>query len=319
MNHKPYKKDFTHHNNRRKKDHDYCAPWKYHITIEKDPSAPDFSRLKIESITPEGVSVELFTLGKIIEDAIWEIHMHNPDIKVLDYIIMPDHVHLLIQVLERLEKAVGNDIRGFKTGISNKWRKAVNDKSAKIFLPDFNDRIIFPHRKLEDIFQYIRQNPYRLAVRRSRPEFFRKERNIFIDGREIQAYGNLFYLRNPFKYALIVHRADDDRIFNQKLQDCLYYARNGGIVVSAFISAREKEIRKEIEDAGGRIILIGDRPFDERAKPARHDFELCSVGRLLIISPIDYLALPKSEHPSRSQCLDMNAFAEKLAGNPEIR
>ncbi len=24
--------NFTHRNNRRKKNHDYCAPWKYHIT-----------------------------------------------------------------------------------------------------------------------------------------------------------------------------------------------------------------------------------------------------------------------------------------------
>lgn len=314
----PYKKDFTHHNKRRKRDHDYCAPWKYHFTIEKDPSAPAFSQLRIDSVTPDGVSIDLFPIGKIIENAIWEIPLHNQDIKVISYIIMPDHIHIIIQVLNQLENSVGNDIRGFKTGIANKWRKAVNDTSAKIFLPDFNDRIIFNHRSLKDVIAYVKQNPYRLAVRRCRSEFFRKERYIFIEGREMQAYGNLFHLRNPFKYALIVHRNDDDVIFNKKLQDCLYHAANGGIVVSAFISHREKIIRRHVEEAGGKIILVSDRPLEDKAKPARHDFDLCSEGRLLVVSPIDYLSLSKSEHPPRVQCLDMNSFAEKIAANPPL-
>lgn len=301
----------------RKRGHDYRAPSKYHITIHKVQDCINFSEIIIKELTPEGVILKLSLLGQVIWRQIRA--MQTPYFRVYQYKIMPDHIHLLIHVKKYLPMHLSHYIARFKTLIMQEWRQKISKSEIKIFEEGYHDRIVMPGQSLDVVFRYIRQNPYRLAVRRARPEFFRKERNIFIEGREIQAYGNLFYLRNPFKYALIVHRADDERIFTQKLQECLYYAHNGGIVVSAFISAREKEIRKAIEEEEGRIILIGDRPFDERAKPARHDFELCSEGRLLIISPIDYLALPKSEHPSRSQCLNMNAFAEKLARNPEIR
>lgn len=309
----PYKDKFIHRNNRRKKNHDYCAPWKYHITILKTKGAPDFCTLSIKELSPEGVSILYSLLGKIIEDAIWNIPKFNAKVRVLQYIIMPDHIHLLIQVISRLEKPVGNVIGGFKAGISNTWRQWRNDRSVNIFEEGFNDKIIYPDRELNDIFDYIRQNPYRLAVRWMRPVFFQKERNIFIAGREVQAYGNLFHFRNPFKYALVIHRKDTEAEFNQKLDDCIYYAANGGIVVSAFISPREKEIRKIIEDIGGKIILIHDRPIENRGKPARHVFDLCVQGNLLMVSPMDYATLPKTEHPSRSQCLDMNSLAEKVA------
>lgn len=308
-----YKEKFTHHNNRRKRNHDYRAPWKYHITVVKTKEAPDFCSISIKELKPDGVSVVYSSLGKIIENAVWNITKHNPKIKVLQYIIMPDHVHILIEVISRLEKPIGNEIGGFKTGISNTWRNLVNDNGIKVFETGFNDKIIYPDRNLDDVFKYIQQNPYRLAVRRMRPDFFQKQRNIFVDGREIQAYGNLFHFRNPFKYALVVHRNDSEAQFFQKLEDCIYYAANGGIVVSAFISPREKEIRKCIEEIGGKIMLINNRPIEDRGKPARHDFDLCSQGNLLIVSAMDYLSLPKTEHPSRSQCLDMNSLAIQIA------
>lgn len=305
---------FKRHYKRRKKNHDYKDPWKYHITLAKDPSAPLFCTLRILELIPNGVSVDLLPLGLIIEEEIRNFSLHHPQIKVVEHIVMPDHVHLLIQVKERLSRAVGNAIGGLMTGISKIWRELNSNPEIDVFEKGFNDRIMYSFISLDAVCDYIRQNPYRLAVRRARPDFFQKQRNIFIWGREVQAYGNLFHLRNPFKFPLIVHRADDERIFSQKLEECLYYAANGGVVVSAFISQREKEIRREIEEMGGRIILISNCPIANREKPAKHDFGLCCEGRLLIISPIDYLALPKSEHPSRSQCMDMNQLAERLSG-----
>lgn len=312
----PNSQNFRKHMKRRKIGHDYKAPWKYHITLNKAQDAPDFSSLRILEMMPNGVRLTLSAIGEIIENEIKDFSIHHPEIRVIDYIVMPDHIHLLIHVKERLNRAVGSAVGGLMTGISKIWRELNHNPDLNVFEEGYNDRIIYSFISLDSVCSYIRHNPYRLAVRRQRPDFFKKERHIYIEGREVQAYGNLFHLRNPFKYPLTIHRADDDRIFNQKMQDCLYYSANGGIVVSAFISQREKQIRKAVEDAGGRIILVSDRPFEDREKPARHDFDLCAQGRLLIISPMDYRSLPQSEHPSRSQCLDMNALAEKISKNP---
>lgn len=309
----PYKEDFEHHQHRRKRNHDYREPWKYHITIGKHPDCPDFSVLKWERLLPEEVDVRYTAIGRQISKAIKNIPAIEPRMQVYQYKIMPDHIHLLVHVKERMPRLLGEVIHDFKSLITSSLRNIMNDGNLKVFTPNFNDKIIYPDRSLNDIYDYIRQNPYRLAVRRARPAFFRKHRNILAGGREVQAYGNLFHLRNPFKYPLIVHRADDERSFRGKLEECLYHSLNGGVIVSAFISQREKEIRKAIEQAGGRIILIHDRPLAEKEKPAKHDFDLCCEGRLLMISPVEYLSIPKSDHPSRTQCLDMNSLASSIA------
>lgn len=317
------KKEFTHHQHRRKKNHDYCSICKYHITLTKSDKAPEFGHLpnRIDLTAPESIGIEKNALGILIAKYLREIPRIEPRVAVYQYIVMPDHVHFLIHVKERLDRPIGSLIGIIKSYISLEWhRQAPQSTEYDIFTDGYNDKIIYKHRSLDDVFKYIKHNPYRLAIRKSRPDFFRKIRNIFIDRREIQAYGNLFMLRNPFKYSLVIHRSDDENKFNAKLEECIYYAMNGGIIVSAFISKREKEIRRKVEEAGGRLILIHDRPFEEREKPSKHDFNLCCEGRLLIISPIDYLSIAKSDHPSRKQCLDMNSLAETIAGgNAEIK
>lgn len=308
---KPYKQSFRHHNNRRKRGHDYKAPCRYHVTINKSASCPDFSILRI----PEDITnsyLDLTPIGEVIDKEVRDFQKRHPKILVRDHTVMPDHVHIFIEVLLRLEKAVGHDIGGLKSGITKIVREITRNQNLVVFDEGFNDKVVFFLRDPNVVSEYIRQNPYRLAVRIKRPDFFEKSRMVKICGRQVQTYGNRFHFRNPFKYALIIHRSDSDVIYDQKLEDCLYYAENGGVVVSAFISAREKAIRKRIEEVGGRIILIKDRPFEDKEKPALHDFNLCCEGKLLIISPLDYLNLPKADHPSRSQCLDMNALAELI-------
>lgn len=311
------KEDFTHHQHRRKKNHDYRSECKYHITLTKAPHAPLFGNLpnRINLEDPESINIEKNALGILIARYIRDIPRIEPRVALYQYIVMPDHVHFLIDVKQRLDRPLGKLIGLLKSYITLEWHRiAPQSKDSEVFTPGFNDKIIFSHRSLDDVYRYIRLNPYRLAVRKERPDFFRKRRNILIGQREIQAYGNLFLLRNPFKYALVVHRADNDATYLEKLEKCLFLAVKGGVIVSAFISKREKEIRKEVEKAGGRIILVHDRPLEEKEKPARHDFDLCCEGRLLMISPTEYLSMPKTEHPGRSQCLDMNGLALGIAG-----
>lgn len=309
----PFKTNFPHHQHRRKRGHDYCDPWKYHITINKAPACPFFSSLEVKALTPEGVNLRYSSVGKILGKAISEIPSIEPKVQVYQYSIMPDHIHILIRVKERMERKLGMVIHDFKSNATSSIRRLLQIPDLEAFTPNFNDKIIFSHRSLDDVYSYIRHNPYRLAVRQRCPDFFRKSRRIFLKGRELQAFGNLFHLRNPFKYSLIIHRSDSDDVFTHKMEVCLYHAVNGGVVVSAFISPREKEIRRRIEESGGRIICLHHQPLEHREKPTRHDFDLCTQGRLLLISPLDYLSLQKTDRPTRKQCLDMNGLADHLA------
>lgn len=118
-----------------------------------------------------------------------------------------------------------------------------------------------------------------------------------------QLYGNIHLLNNPFKEQVIVHRADTPEQFERNKEKWLYTAVNGGILVSPFISKREKEIRREAEELGGRFILITNRPLGEREKPVGKDFELCAEGRMLIIAPQTPMDF------SRIACQQMNKLA----------
>ncbi len=213
---------------------------------------------------------------------------------------MPDHVHVLLWVKSILPDHLGLFIARFKNVINTA------SSTNHIFEDGFNDQIVTNKRDLNAIFNYIRSNPYRLAVRHACPDFFTRRNNMMIGGMLCQLYGNVHLLDNPFKEQVIVHRADNDEVYSANKDRWLYTAGNGGVLVSPFISKREKEIRKEAELLGGRFILITNRPFGEREKPSGKDFDLCAEGRMLIIapqSPLDF---------SRSACRQMNSLANQI-------
>ncbi len=130
-----------------------------------------------------------------------------------------------------------------------------------------------------------------------------------IGGIPCQLYGNIHLLDNPFKEQVIVHRADSDEIYSSNRDRWLYTAGNGGVLVSPFISKREKEIRHEAELLGSRFILITNKPFGEREKPMGRDFDRCAEGLRLIIAP------QTAWNFSRTACQQMNALANHIAFN----
>lgn len=127
----------------------------------------------------------------------------------------------------------------------------------------------------------------------------------------MQAYGNLFHLRNPDKYAVKLSRSHTLNQKEELKKLWLSEAIKGSILVSPFISKEEKEIRDLVESRGGKFILIQHQAFGPRYKPPGHLFELCENGRVLIIS----LGLPPKTSLSREICVRMNSLAEALCAN----
>lgn len=287
--------------------HDYTQKCIYMVTINKSPLIPAFGTLEGDHRLPVGQKGSSFVsasaIGSAIKNVLRNFRLIEPNIRILQYSLMPDHLHILLFVEEPTEEILGRIIARFKVDV---------DKSAgmeKVFAKGFNDQILKPSRSLDTIYRYIRSNPYRLAVRRAYPDFFRRVYGVTIGGKRYQTYGNQFLLRNPFKEQVVVHRRDSEQTRARNRELWLHTAANGGVLVSPFISPAEKEIRQEAEESGGKIILITNLPFPDRYKPAEHDFALCLAGRLLIISPLDPPATPDL---SRTACLEMNNLASVI-------
>ena len=102
---------FSHKYTRRCFGHDYKSRCIYLITILKSPEAPPFS-----SIAPDPGSkklkpfVTLTPLGKIIAECINRLCLDFPDVKVLCYIIMLDHVHIELFVTRQMDIPLGSII-----------------------------------------------------------------------------------------------------------------------------------------------------------------------------------------------------------------
>lgn len=283
--------------------HDYHSRCIYHITLKKAPGAPRFGELCGEL---PNVGIARNQLGSIIEKRLRQLPRIEPAIRLLQYCIMPDHVHLLVFITQPTSLHLGNYIGKLKVLIHQDYR-SLTGTGQTIFDNDFYDCILHPGRSLDTIYRYVRDNPRRLAVRRAHPDFFRSMDALKIAGNTYQAYGNVQLFEHPFKEQVVVHRADPPDVRKQKREIWLYTAANGGVLVSPFISPAEKEIRAAAEAAGGRIILITNEPMGEDYKPSGHDFDMCEAGRMLIISA------GISGELSRQTCVAMNSMAKTLA------
>ncbi|MDE7351122.1 MAG: hypothetical protein K2N25_08645 [Muribaculaceae bacterium] len=264
--------------------HDYRRPCTYHITISKLPQVPDFS---IVTGHPASAWIHYYPIGDAIDQSIRTVLKSNPDLNVYRYVIMPDHVHILIRAIRYLDHTIGTYIGKMKVAsIQNAREKGIFLDS--IFESDFYDRILRVDQSLNVVYQYVRTNPNRLLARKFNPDYFKRVNDVFNYG-EIhwQAYGNMQLLDNPFKNAVICHRADEKipKIAEANRINWIHTAENGGVLVSPFIAKAEKDVRNKIEEVDGKVILLVNEPFSERYKPSGHDFEQCWKGRLLIVAP----------------------------------
>lgn len=293
--------------NRRASWHDYTSRWIYLITLLKNPFASPFGSLYGDHNIPLGQPgspyIQASKLGKVVKNCLREISSIHPALKIYQYSLMPDHLHIVLSVEQPLDEPLGNKLAAFKVMVNNRA------KIDKVFETGFNDQILTTTRNLTTIFDYLRENPYRLAMQMAYPDFFRRTAEIRIGGNRCSAYGNMQLLSNPFKSQVIVHRADSNAEFARKKAKWLHIAANSGVLVSPFISKREKEVRTEAEALGGRFIIIGNEPLNDREKPTKRNFTLCSEGRLLFVSPIEPMEF------SRIACRRMNLFAQLICSD----
>lgn len=269
--------------NNRARWHDYRSKCIYHITLMKDPAVESFGRIggdwRIKPGNPGSPYLVASPTGRKVKEALKRLPEIHPALRLYQYALMPDHLHLLIAITSPLDDILGRKLAIFKV-IADRFAE-----KERVFLKGFNDQIIGPNRKLDAIYKYLRENPYRLAVRMANPESFRRVMRLEICGKPFSAYGNLQLLSNPFKEQVVVHRADSPATRERNKERWIHCVANGGVLVSPFISKDEKAIRQIAESLGGRIILLTDTGFDERGKPGTHDFDQCMKNELLIMTP----------------------------------
>lgn len=185
---------------------------------------------------------------------------------------------------------------------------------TSIFERGFHDRILRRKNQLRNMIDYVKDNPRRLLIKREHANLFRRAVKIDIEGNVYQAFGNFMLLKQPCKAAVRVSsRFSADELIRRK---SLWKetVREGGVLISPFISPAERSVRDYAIENGGKIILITRDYLDDRFKPAGILFDLCAEGRLLVLST----GAPNNGRLSRAEALAMNDLAESLAMSTAI-
>lgn len=291
--------------------HNYKSPFIYHLIFKKSENCELFGVVRgdarIAPGLPGGAYIEESVLGRVIAKEIIGLPKRFPVFQNYQFKVMPDHVHLLLRVRDWLEFHLDYYMEDLVNTIAKSFSrlKGYKIRTEEIFQPGYCDKPLLLKRSLDGLFQYIRENPHRLAIRQQFTQFFQRIRKLKIGDAEYEAYGNLFLFRNPDKEAVKISSKFTQEEVDQKKAAWLFGASKGTVLVSPFISKAEKNVRAECESLGGKIILITHEAFGDLFKPAAHDFKLCCEGRLLIISP----GLPFKTPLSRAICNEMNKLA----------
>ena len=127
--------------NQRCQRHDYNLPGIYHITMKvaDDLGQPlghvagDPSKQEGE---PDAPHVVLTAAGEIVEQELLNsIHAHYPMMEIQDYVIMPEHIHFIIEAHSPIRTKSGNEstlgqvIAGFKKGCNRRFWEITGQSS----------------------------------------------------------------------------------------------------------------------------------------------------------------------------------------------
>ena len=300
----------------------------YHITMVVPSREPLLGELIISDNDPKQARVERTELGNKIVDELYHLGKVHPEIRILQFCLMPDHLHFIIHVTKPTTLSVREMIRGYWQGAKRYGREytlsiepELNSGPINKVNPIFTERpFIRPlSRKgqLQAMYQYVRMNPQRLATKRLMPGFFRVQEGIEIAGCTYRGVGNIALLQAERYAPVHVRRTmveEAEHGDNTRLRDymngCVLAARKGTVMVSPFISQQEKAVMNVLIKEKHPFIYIADNGFSDYYKPSDGLFDAVAEGSVLILSPWEYDAGKK--HVTRAECVEMNRMAEEI-------
>ena len=106
---------------------------------------------------PDAKKIVLSKIGVIAVEKINELSSHHAGVEVLEYVVMPNHIHMLIS-LQRQEKTstLSTIIGAYKSGVSRLARQTF--PGLELWQGSFLDHVIRDEYDLLTHSEYIRMN-----------------------------------------------------------------------------------------------------------------------------------------------------------------
>ena len=203
----------------------------YHVTLTIPSREALLGKLVIPNNNPAQAWVERTELGQALLDCQRSLPIFHPEIQVLQYSLMPDHLHSIWFVRRPMTKSIRYVAQGFwraakKVGRAysylnncladrttdenslssiaaadsqeNPLRQHLSGEAYSQLAPMFTEmpfiRPMSRRGQLQAMIRYVQMNPQRLATKRLKPGFFRVQKDIEIGERKYDGVGNVALL-----------------------------------------------------------------------------------------------------------------------------
>lgn len=312
----------------------------YHVTLVVPSREPLLGELIIPNNDPKQAYVQETPLAKQVVFCLLHLYEYYPEVLILQFCVMPDHIHAVIHIRRPMKQGIRSVIRSFWQGVKKYGRQyslscssfagglyppidpnTIRGKERTLPDPIFTEvpfiRPLVHKGQLQTMIHYVQMNPQRLATKRLMPEYFRVQEGIEIAGRTYCGVGNAELLQKARYMPVHVRRTmveeaehGDNRRLRDYMNGCVIAARNGAVMVSPFISPKEKEVMEVLLKEGLPFIYIADNGFRDYYKPQDSLFDAVARKQVLILSPWEYD--PQKKHVTRAECVEMNKMAEEI-------
>ncbi|MBR6031512.1 MAG: hypothetical protein IKP36_06065 [Bacteroidaceae bacterium] len=331
---------------------DYKGRAIYHFTLPVEERYPLFGTLEGERA--ETAFVKLNPFGRRVCQMLCGLAQFYARkgfaLKVLAQKVMPDHVHLVIQVLEPLPQSIGAVVRGVKSGCTKVYKEMYgsgenaagvrgNDEGkapvhfARIFADRgsiwqqdaayYHERILHAPGQLRRMIDYVKDNPRRLWLKSHNPELFRLHRQTEASGLSFTSMGNHFFLDWPDKQVVEMSRSATNDEVQERLRMVLAAEHNGTVTYTAAISKGEQLIARTLREQGYPLVVLLNDGFPKEGsaherfyKPGGVYFEACSKGQLLLLEPTEQAFLDVGIQTTVEETLRHKAEARHYTYTP---
>lgn len=141
---------------------DYSKPGAYFITVCTHNRRNLLGKVMEEK---ERATVCLSSIGKIVESEIAVLENRYKNIAVDAYVIMPNHVHLLLRIIEQEDNtqktcSIPDAVGRWKAGVTRRVGKAfMPSERETVWQTSYYDHVVRGEQDYLEILRYIEQNP----------------------------------------------------------------------------------------------------------------------------------------------------------------
>ena len=218
----------------------------------------------------KGVCIAYSPYGSLVAEELESIGtkgQYKGLVEIKGKAILPDHIHLLIHIKERIPRSLGFVINGFAVGCRRIWKDLCGipvkqtepqllfldckeevrtgkwhlpedqkvypmpqqDGKLRIFEKGYNDNIVYKTGQLDGYYRYMEENPWRWLMKEMHPQLFCKTwAKELLPGHMFDLIGNMFLLSRPWKVPVRISRfAVEEEAYDPSLSEECFYDLHG--------------------------------------------------------------------------------------------